>query len=380
MPNLTFLDTNQPTLVSYSVNDGTTASRTTGVVNGLIDSTVNLRFTVTVAGTLYYKITASTEPSYDQGSIFRVRSGSATLLNTVSGSQVSESTVSVLVGDIIRVDYQKDDSGTAGLDRITIDYLYVEPTLVDPYCVAGAGTTVANGTYSFNSSSYNQFMYGYWQHITQPLLKMGQGMMGDYEIINDSTRLYYSSSLTGLWSTDYGTASAPTVTAGACSSPTPTPAPTVTAISPTTGTTAGGTSVTITGTNLTGATAVSIGGTAATNVTVVSSTSITATTPAGTAGTASVLVTTPSGTNAANSLFTFVAPNPSPSPSPSPTTANIIRPKRSSTASATPTGLAAYEIAVNITDKKIWVADATGAPVLMSELNDLPPSIDGGTF
>jgi hypothetical protein len=42
--------------------------------------------------------------------------------------------------------------------------------------------------------------------------------------------------------------------------------------------------------------------------------------------------------------------------------------------------LAAYEIAVNIADKKIWVADATGAPVLMSELNDLPPSIDGGTF
>jgi hypothetical protein len=42
--------------------------------------------------------------------------------------------------------------------------------------------------------------------------------------------------------------------------------------------------------------------------------------------------------------------------------------------------LVAYEIAVNITDKKIWVADATGSPVLMSELNDLPPSIDGGTF
>lgn len=252
-------------------------------------------------------------------------------------------------------------------------------TLVDPYCVAGAGTTIANGTYSYVNGSFNTFMSGYWQHTTEANLRLGLDYMNAAVIYNDYTQLYSASSLTGTWSVQSGSASAPTVTAGACgSSPTPTPTPTVTAISPTTGTTAGGTSVTITGTNLTGATAVTVGGTAATGVTVVSSTSITATTPAKTAGTASVLVTTPSGTNAANNLFTFVAP--SPSPSPSPTTANIIRPKRSSTASATPTGLAAYEIAVNITDKKIWVADATGAPVLMSELNDLPPSIDGGVF
>jgi hypothetical protein len=49
---------------------------------------------------------------------------------------------------------------------------------------------------------------------------------------------------------------------------------------------AGGQSVTITGTDFTGATAVTIGGTAATNVTVVNATTITATTPAGAAGTA----------------------------------------------------------------------------------------------
>ena len=89
-----------------------------------------------------------------------------------------------------------------------------------------------------------------------------------------------------------------------------TPAPTVTAVAPSSGTTLGGTSVTITGTNFTGATAVTFGGAAATGVTVVSATSITATTPAGTAGTASVLVTTPGGTNAANSLYTYVTPAP----------------------------------------------------------------------
>ena len=88
------------------------------------------------------------------------------------------------------------------------------------------------------------------------------------------------------------------------------PAPAVTSISQNSGTTAGGTAVTITGTNLTGATGVTIGGVAATSVTVVNATSITAITPAHAAGTASVLVTTPGGTNAANTLYTYVTPIP----------------------------------------------------------------------
>ena len=87
-------------------------------------------------------------------------------------------------------------------------------------------------------------------------------------------------------------------------------APTVTAISPTSGSTAGGTSVTITGANFLAGATVNIGGTAATNVTVVDGTTITCTTPAGTAGAASVQVTTGGGTNATNSLFSYVSPVP----------------------------------------------------------------------
>jgi len=86
--------------------------------------------------------------------------------------------------------------------------------------------------------------------------------------------------------------------------------PTVTGIGPTSGTTLGGTAVTITGTNFTGATAVTIGGTAATGITVVSATSITCTTPAGASGTASVVVTTPGGSNSANTLYTYAVPAP----------------------------------------------------------------------
>nr|WP_314607725.1 putative Ig domain-containing protein [uncultured Janthinobacterium sp.] len=87
------------------------------------------------------------------------------------------------------------------------------------------------------------------------------------------------------------------------------PAPTVTSISPTAGPTAGGTSVTITGTGLTGTTAVTFGATAATGFTVNSATQITATAPAGSAGTVNVRVTTTGGTSATSAAnqYTYVA-------------------------------------------------------------------------
>ena len=87
-----------------------------------------------------------------------------------------------------------------------------------------------------------------------------------------------------------------------------TAAPTVTSVSPTSGSTAGGTAITITGTNLGNASTVTVGSAACTNVVVVSATSITCTTPPGTAGTASVIVTAGSQSNVANTLFTYNAP------------------------------------------------------------------------
>ncbi|MBA4372940.1 MAG: hypothetical protein C0402_08755 [Thermodesulfovibrio sp.] len=84
-------------------------------------------------------------------------------------------------------------------------------------------------------------------------------------------------------------------------------APTVTGINPTSGPAAGGTVVTITGTNLTGATSVTIGGAAATSVVVVNDTTITAVMPAGTAGAQNVVVTTPGGTGTGTGLFTYMA-------------------------------------------------------------------------
>ena len=73
--------------------------------------------------------------------------------------------------------------------------------------------------------------------------------------------------------------------------------PTVTSLSPSSGPTAGGNTVTITGTNLLSASAVKFGGTAATSFTVVSSTKITAKAPAQAAGKVDVTVTGADGTS-----------------------------------------------------------------------------------
>ncbi|MBB6488448.1 IPT/TIG domain-containing protein, partial [Rhizobium lusitanum] len=87
------------------------------------------------------------------------------------------------------------------------------------------------------------------------------------------------------------------------------PVPTVTSISPTSGPAAGGTSVTITGTDLTGATAVTFGATAAASYTVNSATQITAVSPANAAGTYDMTVTTAGGTSTTSAAdqFTYIA-------------------------------------------------------------------------
>jgi hypothetical protein len=82
--------------------------------------------------------------------------------------------------------------------------------------------------------------------------------------------------------------------------------PTVTAVNPTSGPGGGGTTVTITGTNFTGATAVRFGNANAASFTVNSATSITATSPAGSAGTVDITVTTPGGASSTSPADQYV--------------------------------------------------------------------------
>ena len=86
------------------------------------------------------------------------------------------------------------------------------------------------------------------------------------------------------------------------------PAPNITAISPDSGTTAGGTTVIITGTNLSGTTGVSFGGAPATGVRVQSATSVTCVTPAHAAGAVEVVVTASGGSGTRTGGYVFVMP------------------------------------------------------------------------
>jgi hypothetical protein len=86
----------------------------------------------------------------------------------------------------------------------------------------------------------------------------------------------------------------------------------ITSISPISGTTAGGTAITIVGTGFESGATVMIGGTLATTVVVASSTSITATSPSGAIGARDVTVTNPDGgTTTASGAFTYVTPTAS---------------------------------------------------------------------
>jgi hypothetical protein len=83
--------------------------------------------------------------------------------------------------------------------------------------------------------------------------------------------------------------------------------PTVTAVLPSTGSISGGTTVTVTGTNLTGATAVRFGTASGTNVVVNGGgTSLTVTSPAGMVGTVDLTVATPGGTSATSASDHFI--------------------------------------------------------------------------
>jgi len=80
---------------------------------------------------------------------------------------------------------------------------------------------------------------------------------------------------------------------------------TVTGVSPATGAAAGGTVVTLTGTNLDGVTAVTFGGNAGTALSVQNPNHVRVTTPAHAAGAVNVVVTDDSGTVTKTNAFTY---------------------------------------------------------------------------
>jgi hypothetical protein len=134
----------------------------------------------------------------------------------------------------------------------------------------------------------------------QDEIDTGFGALSEYK--KNLTAGSYSCNATDTGPSTYWLAYAAAFKASGSSSSSPL---TVTAISPASGTTAGGTAVTITGTGFVSGATVTLGGTAATRVTVVSSTTITATTPAHAGGAANVVVTDSNGSGTLTNGFSY---------------------------------------------------------------------------
>jgi hypothetical protein len=216
-----------------------------------------IAWSIGIAGALSAAVVVQAQAS---ASCDAVNAGAFELTNTALGPSSSSILTSWTVGDILTVNITSAD----GLSRT--DGLYHGPTfLVGSFGPLATGTVPSSGTLTF-------------QHVIT-LADLNNGVAIDPEN-NDSVVV--------------GCGPAPTITASG--------------VSPNTGSTSGGTSVTITGTGFTGVTTgVTFGGTAA-SFTVNSLTQITATTPAHAAGTVDVAVTTGAGTATATAAFTYIPP------------------------------------------------------------------------
>jgi hypothetical protein len=148
------------------------------------------------------------------------------------------------------------------------------------------------------------------------------------------------------------------------------PAPTLTAVSPTSGPTTGGTAITLTGTNFVAGASVTVGGAAATSVTVVSTTSITAFAPAGTAGARDVRVTTTAGSSTLTGAFTYTTTTP-----PAPTLTSI-SPTSGSTAGGTAVTLTGTNFAAGAT---VTVGGASATSVVVSSATRITAVTPAGT-
>lgn len=215
-------------------------------------------------------------------------------------------TSSVAIGSEVTVDVvASTPTSSQGIGSWTVEIPY-KPALV------GSGTSITCTTEvgdSFCNTAYQN----------QPVIKISgadntgisgtsvplasitfQGVAAGVQPLDPQVAVTDTSGTTLSPSIVYGT-----LTVGSTSAQ----APTITSVSPNQGSATGGTTVTITGTNLAGASAVDFGSTPATTFSVVSSTEIDAVSPVGTAGTTTdITVIGPSGASAISSADQFTYP------------------------------------------------------------------------
>ncbi|MDR3468888.1 MAG: IPT/TIG domain-containing protein [Xanthobacteraceae bacterium] len=221
--------------------------------------------------------------------------------------------------------------GGAAASAVTVNSAGTSITATSP---PGSGTvdvTVTTPSGTSTTSSADQFTYGTPPPVVSSVSPSGGTVAGGTSVVITGTNFTGATGVTfgGVAATIVNvsatsiTATTPAHAVGAVNVSVTTPAgtgtggnlytygaslPTVTSISPASGTTLGGTLVTITGTGFSGTPNVTINGIAAGNVIVTSPTTLTAVTPAGTGTNDPVIVTTSVGPSAAAAIYSYVAP------------------------------------------------------------------------
>ena len=269
----TFVAPSAPTVTLLTPNSGSTEGGTTVVITGT-------------------DFTAATDVSFGGSSVTGFVIDSDTQITTTAPAG-TEGVVDVTVTNGIGT------SAVVGTDEFT--YVVPPPPTIDSLdptsgSTEGGTTVVITGTdfagatdVTFGSTPALSFTVDSPSQITAVSPGSGAGTI--------NVRVTTAEGMSAIVSSDEFTFVAP-------------PPPSLDSLDPTSGSTEGGTTVTITGTDFTGATDVSFGATAATSFTVDSATQITAVAPAGAAGTVDVTVTTAEGTSATSSAdeFTWVVP------------------------------------------------------------------------
>ncbi len=248
--------------------------------------------TVTISGSGFTNVTPGVPcPAVKFGGV------SAASCNVVNDTTISATTPAGVSAGPVQVTVTNN---TAETSTAAVNFTYVAPPVVSTLSPAtgstSGGTTVAiTGTGLLNTSAVS---FG-----GTPATSV---TVQNDNLLSVTAPSHAAGAVTVTVTTPGGTSVAG---AGTTYTYTLAPAPTITAVSPTSGTTAGGTVVTISGTDLLGATGVTFGGTPGTNITNVTATSLQVTVPAHVAGLVDVQVTTPSGPNVqtAASKYTYVA-------------------------------------------------------------------------
>ncbi len=202
-------------------------------------------------------------------------------------------------GSTLQVDLASTSPGS--YSQLVADGANVSGTVLD---ITAAASATYGTTYDILHNTSGSSVTGEFSYQGSPL-SQGEVFSAD----GQDLQIAYDGSPTG----GAGTGNDVVLTNVTNPPPQAPPAPTVASISPASGPPAGGTSVTITGSNLLNAASVDFGSVPARSFVVVSPTQIDAVSPAGSAGeSVNVTVVTPGGTSATGSpdLFTYVTAIP----------------------------------------------------------------------